>query len=253
MSQRPDGPRRFLRSERSKRVRPRPPLRRARRSGRLGAPAMLQRVAAALGTLRRGAVADQQAQAGDAGAHALARGERKPAGRGEVGLRALAGQLGDDAGERAAAQPLLHRPEHVGRPGDVAGPAGATVKARTGRGRGHRARRPRPGRSRSRSTAPRRARCRCAGAATATAKPLVAPSWNGAAGASSCSAPQASPPPSTASIGAESCSPPVLVRQRRPELRIEAGQGLAETLERGLGRGRAHETMANPCNVHVLF
>ena len=68
---------------------------------------------------RRGArhvgdlVADQQAEAGVLRADAFARGERKAARRGEIGHSALAGHFGDDAGERAAAQPLFHRPEHI--------------------------------------------------------------------------------------------------------------------------------------------
>ena len=48
-------------------------------------------------------------------ADAVARGEREPARRGEIGRRALAGQFGDDAGERAALQRLLHRPQHIDR------------------------------------------------------------------------------------------------------------------------------------------
>ena len=46
---------------------------------------------------------------------AFARGERKPARRRQIGRRAVAGEFGDDAGERPAAQRLLHRPEHVDR------------------------------------------------------------------------------------------------------------------------------------------
>ena len=61
------------------------------------------------------AMADEQAQAGVLRAQPFARGERKTARRGEIGRFAFAGELGDDAGERAAAQRLLHRPEHIDR------------------------------------------------------------------------------------------------------------------------------------------
>ena len=103
---------------------------------------------------RRGAVADQQAEAGVPRADAFARGEREPARRGEIGRRALAGQFGDDAGERAAAQRLLHRPEHIDRLRHAEHEEARRGQARTGRGRGHRVRRPRPPRNRSRPRAP---------------------------------------------------------------------------------------------------
>src|SRR5437762_11488885 len=50
------------------------------------------------------AMADQQAEAGHPVADAVAGGERKPARRGEVRLRAFAGQFGNDARERPATQ-----------------------------------------------------------------------------------------------------------------------------------------------------
>src|ERR1041385_7920057 len=55
-----------------------------------------------------GAVTDQKAKAGDAAAHAIAGGERKPAGHREVRLRARPGQFGDDTAERPAAERVLH-------------------------------------------------------------------------------------------------------------------------------------------------
>jgi hypothetical protein len=42
------------------------------------------------------------------------RGECEPARRGEAGRFAVAGEFGDNPGQRAAAQSLFHGPEHIG-------------------------------------------------------------------------------------------------------------------------------------------
>jgi hypothetical protein len=46
---------------------------------------------------------------------AFARGKRKPARRRQVGHRTIGGEFGNDAGQRAAAQRLLHCPERIER------------------------------------------------------------------------------------------------------------------------------------------
>lgn len=62
---------------------------------------------------RRGLMADQQAETGIARACAFARGKREAAGGRKVRFDAIASEFGHDAGERAAAQSLLHRPQHI--------------------------------------------------------------------------------------------------------------------------------------------
>src|SRR4029079_11392613 len=57
-----------------------------------------------------GAVANEQAEARTLCADAFARSEREASRRGQIGHCAVGGQLGDNAGERTAAQRLLHRP-----------------------------------------------------------------------------------------------------------------------------------------------
>jgi hypothetical protein len=58
-------------------------------------------------------VADQKAQTGVLCADTFARRKREAACRGEIGRRTLAGHFGDDASERAAAQRFFQRPEHI--------------------------------------------------------------------------------------------------------------------------------------------
>ena len=58
-------------------------------------------------------VADQQTEAGILRADAFARGKREAARRGEIGHRALAGHFSDDASECATTQRLFHRPKHI--------------------------------------------------------------------------------------------------------------------------------------------
>jgi hypothetical protein len=195
-------------------------------------------------------MADQQTEAGHPVADAIPRGERKPARRREVGLRTFAGQFGNDTRESAAAQSILHCPEHIGRarhaqhqqprrrePEPVeawAIGAAALAHGKVSRDPEHLAARPAGARrSRNSKSAHRRQMERRRGGKLmqrATGQPAAEHGidWS------------------------RQLQLPVFAGQRRPEMGVDTRKRFAETLKRGLGCGLAHG-IPLILNVHYLF
>ena len=195
-------------------------------------------------------VADQKAEAGVLRADAFAGGECETARCGEIGRRTLAGHFGDDASERAAAQRLFHRPKHIdglrhtehqqtrrGYAEQVeAGTVGTAALARRVIG-GHpknlpplpaRARRNREGKSAGGAEIDRRRRREF---------------MQRAAGKSAAEG-------AVDRIGKPNQL--LLAGEAGGIARVDLCQGLAETVQRGLWRGRAHGNLFDFCSLFVL-
>ena len=187
-------------------------------------------------------VTDQKAEAGVLRADAFARGEREAARRGKIGRRTVPSHFGDDAGQRAATQRFFHRPEHIdglrhAEHKQACRGHAEQVEARAIRSAAL-ARRVIGGHPKNLPPLPARA-CR-----NSEGKPAGGAEINGRRGGKLMqrAAGQPAAEGSVDRIGKP--NEPLLAGKAGGMARIDFCQGLAETGQGGLWRGRAHRNLS---------